>query len=274
MASAATIDRRAEIAAKLVGAFLRLTQDEESEQLLALRLLTLHMLEGYVPSAFSADLRGELERLLDRTEGCSLSLTQALDAELVQARADIYYVLARRNRRYVLPLQQDVEACLDYLADSGDLIYAWVCAELLCRCGLNLRFKPLLRPYKGVSRLHDLYWLTHQYLLATEYLHKPLPKLGWQERTSELIGAIDWVTSTSRTDLACEIALCLQLAGYSSHDSYLRLEEFLLSQISEEGILSDPTFVDCVTNQAHTTAAALLVFARYAHVDSNHKPTA
>lgn len=242
-------------AADLLEAFLNITS-VESERMRALRLLTLHMLEGYAQDFFRLySLDQELQHILTVCEGFAPTFSSGLDPDTALAKIDICYVLHCRKRAYTLPKGVELEGYLDYLKESGDLIYAWLCGELLYRCNLDLRLRLPVRPYKGVSRLHDLYWVTHQFLLATEYLHRPLPRLGWDSRVDDLLESLDWIVSEGLADLGAEVALCLQLAGRG------RVCQPLIDLIHErsiDGIVVDGLLESTADNHAHTTAAALL----------------
>lgn len=240
----------------LLQVFLKSTAIE-NERLQALRLLTLHMLEGYAHEFFIYhSLDKELERMLGAFEGFAPGFPVTIDPDTALARVDICYVLNCHHRAYTLPEKAELAGYLAYLQESGDLIYAWLCGELLYRCGLDLRLKLPMRPYQGVSRLHDLYWVTHQFLLATEYLHRPLPRLGWDSRTDYLVESIEWIVSEGLADLGAEVAFCLQLSGRGAASQ--PLQDLLCRCSTEDGMVVDGRLEPSLENHAHTTAAALL----------------
>ncbi len=244
---------------ELLQSFLNITASE-SERMRALRLLTLHMLKGHAPDFFAFhSLDRELQKALAACEGFRPAFPLGLDSDTALARVDICYVLHCHHRSYALAERVELEAYLDYTKGSGDLIYAWLCGELVYRCGLDLRLKLPVRPYRDVSRLHDLYWVTHQFLLATEYLHRPLPRLGWDSRVNDLIESVQWLVSERLADLGAEVALCLQLAG--RHKECQPILDFL-HECSKDGLVIDSLLEPEPHNYAHTTAAALLATVR------------
>lgn len=255
------IDSAHSALSRSIEAFLELTEDD-SERMRALRLLTLHMLEGYAPKAFRRHAPPlEIERLLKSFENYSASFEPDLTSDDGMARLDICYVLHSRSRKYQIADAAELKRYLEGLIDAGHLIYAWLCGELAFHCGVDVRVKAGIRPFKGVSRLHDLYWVTHQFLLATRYLQRPLPKIGWGFTANELIESIPWIIDERYVDLGAEIALCLQLADKRSAAGYQTLIEFIAGRMRKDGAVVDPAMDESADNIAHTTAASMLVFA-------------
>jgi D-amino peptidase len=131
-------------------------------------------------------------------------------------------------------------------------------------CGLTVPLVFPERPFKPHSRLLDLYWVTHLYLLDTRYFHAPLRGPKAREWTEELLGAVPWVLEERRLDLAGEVAFCLQAAGAAGSGEHRRLLEALARAQQPDGRVVDLTLGEGQASQDemnHTTAAALIAFA-------------
>jgi D-amino peptidase len=247
------------IAKRALEAFLSLTAGN-SESGIALRALVLHMLEGYKPQAFRRwNLGSLMHESVQRLNEVSVMFPKELSADDALARVDAIYVLHERNLSHVLPQSFDFLNYLMHLDQKGFGVYAWVMNELMKNCGLTVPIDFHDRPFKSISRLHDLYWITHLYLLDTRYLQLPLRNPNASQWTMELLAAATWVIEEQRFDLAAEIGICLQLAGQNHSDAYRMVVSTLAREQQSDGSLQDLTLG--VASAAHTTAACVLLFA-------------
>ena len=230
------------------------------------RALILHMLEGHAPRLF-ADLR--LGPVLDDAMRALASLPCDFPLELhpveAMARVDALYLAAERGADRAF----DVNGLARYLRRivTTEPLFAWLLDEMAAQLGRTRTLALPERALRAVSRAHDLYWLTHLYLLATRYLRRPLPRRGWETRTEELCLATPFVASGLRTDLGAEVALCLQLAGEEETGEHRRLLALLRDHQQPDGRVADPSTQgeakgdEADRLRAHTTGAALLAFA-------------
>jgi D-amino peptidase len=248
-----------QIAKRALEAFLNLTAGS-SESELALRALVFHMLEGYKPEAFERwNLAHLLQQSIHRLNKIDFSFSQQLSADDGLARVDAIYILHQRQFPHALPKHHEFQNYLIHLDQNGFGLYAWVMSELMKQCGLDVALHFPQRPFKSSSRLLDAYWLTHLFFLETHYLHLPLDHRQSSTWTKDLLTVTNWVLEESRVDLAAEIGICLQLSGQHHSDEYQRIVESLIRKQQIDGSLQD--FTLCNSAKAHTTAAALLLFA-------------
>lgn len=243
---------RTEAVDRALRAFLSLTEGA-SDGSRALRALTLHMLEGHAPRAFARrELGPTLEAAVAALAEVPLALPAGLPPDEGMARVDAWYVRRERGLPHA-PLEPHVlRAYLEHLDGEGDGLYAWLLGEMAATCGLDVRLSIPERAFRDASRLVDLYWLTHLYLLDTRYLRHPPSNPGATGWTEELLVATPWVVEQGNVDLAAELAFCLQCdgeAGGGAHESLLAL---IAEHQQPEGDLG---------GDDHATAGALLALA-------------
>lgn len=243
-------------------AFLRWT-DHAAEFPRVLRALILHMLESYAPGIFKIlALDAALERSLADMQTISSELPAGLAPHLGMSRVDAWYIRQRRGLNAAAPNTEVMAAYLQHLQERGHWIHAWLLAEMAHLLGAAPPRDLRERPLRSVSRLQDLYWLTHLFLLETDYLGQPLPVSGWESAVEELFLAVPWVLAGDHRDLAAEIALCLQLAGEQRSVEHAKLLDFITQRQEIDGSLLDGSMGDPAEVYAdHATGVALLVLA-------------
>lgn len=232
-------------------AFLSLTEGASDESR-ALRALTLHMLEGHAPRAFARrELGPTLEAAVAALAEVSLELPAGLPPDEGMARVDAWYVRRERGLPHA-PLEPHVlRAYLEHLDAENYSLHAWLLGEMAASCGLDVRLSIPERAFRD-TRLVDLYWLTHLYLLDTRYLRQPLghpSATGW---TEELLVATPWVMEQGNVDLAAELAFCLQCGGEAGGGAHAALLRMIAEHQQPEGDLG---------GDDHATAGALLALA-------------
>ncbi|MGZ3461333.1 MAG: hypothetical protein ACXU86_22815, partial [Archangium sp.] len=144
-----------------------------------------------------------------------------------------------------------LRAYLEHLEAEGHRLHAWLLGEMAATCGLDVRLSLPERALRDMSRLADLYWLTHLYLLDTRYLRAAPKNPNVAPWTEELLVATPWVVEQGHVELAAELAFCLQCAGEAGGGAHEALLALLAGRQHPEGHLED----------AHGTAGALLAFA-------------
>jgi D-amino peptidase len=242
---------RTQEADRALRAFLALTEGDEDETR-ALRALTLHMLEGHAPGAFARrGLEPTLEAAVAALAEVPLALPPGLPPEVGMSRVDAWYVLRERGLPQASLEPRALRAWLEHLDGEGHGLYAWLLGEMAATCGLEVRLPIPERALRDVSRLVDLYWLTHLYLLDSRYLRTPLADSRAAAWTEELLVATPWLVEQGHVDLAAEVAFCLQRAGEAGSGAHEALLALLAEHQRAEGDLGD----------AHATAGALLAFA-------------
>lgn len=239
---------------ELTRAFMNLTSGVEPEAL-ALRAATLHMLEGHAPRFFQQlDLGPQLQRALQRLDGISTDLGPRLSPLEAQSRFDAWYLRSMRKMGgRVAPSPDGVRRCLESLADQP--VFVWTLATMALQLGVQPGIAlPNRRAVGGsLPRHHDLYWLTHLFLVESRLLHAPMngPRLA---ETDELETGASWVVEGGFVDLAAEMATCLQATGRFTTEAHQRLLGLVLQHLAPEGCaraLGQPA-------APHPTAAALL----------------
>jgi D-amino peptidase len=249
-------------AARALQAFLAATTSG-SEQDRALRARTLHMLEGHTPRAFEQWKLGPvLEEAVRGLEDFSTEFPLGLIPDHGLARLDAAYIRRERNLPYALPAHGAFTRYVEHLDLTGDGLYAWLMSELMKACGLSVPIVFPERPFKPLSRLLDLYWVTHLYLLDTRYLRSPLRSPEAPQWTEDLLAEASWLLEEGPLALAAEVAICLQLAGQAGSDAHRLILDALAREQQPDGRVQDPTLDQTSGDvDAHTTAAALLAFA-------------
>lgn len=253
---------RAEPAERALRAFLRLTEGSDDESR-ALRALTLHMLEGHAPRAFTRwGLGPTLEQAVEALAAVPTDLGPHVAPGLGMARVDAWFVRHVRGLESSAPAAWQLRRYLELLEAEGLSIYAWLLGELALACGVDVRLPSLERPQRGDAFPADLYWLTHLFLVDTHYLHRPLGDArapGW---TEELLLAVPRLIAEGQVDLGAEVALCLQCAGEAGGSAHEALLELLIRRQQPGGEVKDVApEEEGAWEVAHTTAAAMLALA-------------
>ncbi len=191
--------------------FLAATRGEDPETI-ALRTLTLHMLEHLAPRLFAERKLGAIQATaLERCAAVDCGFAQAIDPDRLQAGLDAWFCRHVRGLPHPVPDRESLQTALQWLVDDDQLIYAWLLGEIATRCGVEARV-PLdkERPFLHLSRLHDAYFLTHLVMLDTDYFARPLTHpnaAAWGDALAELV---PWLERKPNVDLAGEVALCLR----------------------------------------------------------------
>lgn len=256
--SAPRVDDLPALAEKSLDAFLALTAAPTDEHR-ALRPLTLHMLEGLAPGFFAAQqLKQTLDDALAAAADVPGRLDDVGDPEVLQARIDAWYLRSLRGLPHAGPAPRTVLPMLERLRESADPLFAWVLGELAAKAGVDARLEFGDRPYRGASRVHDLYWLTHLLLLDTDYFAKPLSHPEAPAWVASLVAGAPWVLANRQRDLAGELVFCLAFAG-ETHAAVLdALLGLLRDGLTPGGAMRDGEDGE---PSAHATAAGLLAFA-------------
>lgn len=252
-----------EPAERALRAFLRLTaRDTETSR--ALRALTLHMLEGHAPGLFARwELRPVLEEAVAALASLPAEYPLGLSPDEGMARVDASYVLRARGLAFSLPDRAAFRQYLEHLDAEGFGMHAWLLGELLAECGLDARLDFDARAFRPHSRILDMYWLTHLYLLDTRYLRQPLRHAQAREWTEELVCAVPWLIAAGHADLGAEVAFCLQAAGEADGGAH----QALLKKLARDHLAEDGRGLDGSAGASgeddaeHCTAALLLAFA-------------
>jgi D-amino peptidase len=167
------------------------------------------------------------------------------------ARVDAWYVRRERGLPHA-PLEPYLlRAYLEHLEGEGHGLHAWLLGEMAATCGLDVRLSIPARAMREASRVADLYWLTHLYLLDTRYLRAAPRHPDATAWTEELLVATPWVVAEGNVDLAAELAFCLQCVGEAGGGAHELLLSLLDGQQQSDGSMED----------VHATAGALIAFA-------------
>ncbi|MCY1073510.1 M55 family metallopeptidase [Archangium lansingense] len=242
---------RTEAVDRALGAFLSLTEGQDDESR-ALRALTLHMLEGHAPGAFARrGLGPTLESAVAALAEVPLALPDGLSPDVGMARVDAWYVRRERGLSHA-PLEPYLlRSYLEHLDGEGHGLHAWLLGEMAASRGLDVRLSIPARAMREASRVADLYWLTHLYLLDTRYLRAAPSHPDAVVWTEELLVATPWVVEQANVDLAAELAFCLQCVGEAGGGAHEALLSLLVEHQQPDGCMED----------AHATAGALIAFA-------------
>ncbi len=252
-------------AARALEAFLRRTDGTEDWQL-ADRAITLHMLEGHAPRFFEQHaLAPQLSRAVERLALLPRDFPQGLDPFAGMARLDALYL--RHVRGHALSADAvDASALRDYVMFGSfafGRLWGWLMSELAGRAGLLPRAAHSPRVLRQTRREDDLYWVTHLFLLGTDYLARPLPKDVLLAEREELLLAAEWLVRGRQVDLAAEATFVLQAAGEHASAEHRALLSLLSANQRRDGTVTDQSRSPSpdARQLAHCTAAALVAFA-------------
>jgi D-amino peptidase len=252
-------------ARRALASFLGATAGSRSWQR-ADRALVLHMLAGHAPGFFRAEgLAPALDEALRALAAVPVGFPAGLHPAEAMARVDALYL----GHHHGAARAGDTLGLTAYVRSVAEAapIFAWLLGELMADLGLA---RPVILPERALrakSRLHDLYWLTHLYLLDTRYLARPLAPAAWETRTEELLLATPWALAGRRMDVAAEIAICLQLAGEGETAEHHRILGALRAGQHPDGRVADPSSEgnpdphEAERLRSHATAASLVAFA-------------
>ncbi len=246
----------------LLDAFRRLSCGEGDEAR-ALRALVLTVTKNHAPAAFDRlDLGRELTSALDALGEVSRALTPGLDPDLAMARLDASWLEWAAGRVYV-PLDRD--ALAGYVAElhvEGDWLYAWLLAALARDLGVDVPCALGPRALRDVDRLGDLYWVTHELLLDTGYLARPIDTAKWAAELETLLIAVSWIIEQGHVDLAAEVLVCLQASGEGQGPEAAALWRFVEASIGADGAVCDASMDGDASEMAdHATGLALIAAA-------------
>lgn len=243
-------------------AFLRWTE-APSDFSRALRALILHMMEAWAPEAFAhLRLRPVLHDAVAALGHVPMRLAPDVRHFDGMSRVDAWYILRERGLPCEGPDPEDLQQYLEHMRATGFDTHAWLLGEMAAAHGIDVRLPYGPRPFRTHSRLLDLYWLAHEFLFATHYLHQPLAMNGRESYVEELFMAVPWLIDRGHVDLAAEVALCLQMAGEHAAPRHRELVEFLLRCQRDDGVLMDGSMGDPPEIMAdHATGLLLLVQA-------------
>jgi D-amino peptidase len=256
--AAPRVDGLDALAERTLDAFLRLTADVSDESR-ALRPLTLHMLEGLAPRFFQKHrVQKPLDAALESAASVPMGIGHVHDPDVLQARVDAWYLRRLRGLPQEGPAPDTVRQVLHRLNDTDQVLFSWLLGELAARAGIDARLTFPDRPYRGASRLHDLYWLTHLVLLDTDYFARPLSSPDAGQWVACLLAGAAGVIARKEFDVAGELAFCLASAGEVHAAAVDALLALLRDEQRPDGALSDEPGGP---PSAHATATALLAFA-------------
>ncbi len=247
---------------RTLDAFLRLT-DKATEFSVALRALVLHISEFWAPGAFT---RLQMRPLLDRALHALAEIPTVFSPAVAPAdgmsRIDAWFILAQRGLSVVAPGRDELSAYLVHLDTRGNALHAWLLGEMAAHLGMDVRLQYPDRMFRGRSRLWDLYWLTHEFFLATDYMRRPDAVETWASQLEELTFAAPWLIAAGHADLAAEVVLCMQMAGEFASARHRELLAFLRSAQQVDGVLPDASMGDPGEVMAdHATGLLFLVYA-------------
>ena len=245
-----------------LAAFLRQTESS-SEFARALRALVLHIAETWAPHVFShLRMQPLLDQVLNALGDIPPRFPPTLKPADGMSRVDAWFIYHRRGLACTAPGPQEFSAYLHHLDAQGYALHAWLLGEMAANVGMDVRLRYPARMFRGRSRLWDLYWLTHEFFLATDFMRQPVGVRSWATQLEELAMATPWAVDNGHADLAAELALCMQMAGEYAAPRHHDLLEFLRSSQGSDGVLYDGSMGDPPETMAdHATGLLFLVYA-------------
>lgn len=246
-------------ATRALAAFLAQTSGAEAWKC-ADRALTLHMLESHAPRFFrEARLARALDAALCAMQGLPAGFGFEVGVDEAMGRLDGLYLLRLRGLPAASPAPDELCRYVEGVLQVRGKLWGWLFAELSRAIGVEPPFSLERACRDGSSRLEDLYWLTHLFLLQTGYLRSPLAPGTLAAETEELLLAAPWAVEQGSVDVAAELAFCLQAAGERQSPEHSALLALLAREQRADGSMKTPEHSE--RWQAHCTAAALVALA-------------
>ncbi len=246
---------RSEAAVGALGAALKLSESDTPE-LMVLRALALHMLEGFAPRFFRAhQLRATKDLAFSRLLELPHQLDPELTADQAQDVSDTWYLRQFLPRPPALN-RKALHQTVTTLRARGEALYAWVIASNAAMAS-NQKVPP---PPAQQHRLPAGYALTHEVIFASRYLTLPFrPTL---RQTVHAMQSVEWVVRSKHVDLAGELLWVLQLSEDDASPSAGRLLNLMRDAQRSDGAVVDKTLESSRPTRAHTSFVAALAFAR------------
>lgn len=249
-----TVDASA--STRALGAFRRLSRGEE-ETTVALRALTLHMLAGLAPEFFARRrLRGSLEASIEALRSVPTTLDAEVEPDVMMARLDALYVRALHGDRVPLPAAKVLARRIAPIHAQSRL-YGWLLAQLAAKLGRRTAFAEQTMAECCVTPVEELYFATHELLLASDYCAQPLDAARFVVHAAQLKSRTKFVIDQGELDVGAEMAFCLTMLG--RRREAMRLVKWLRRHQQPDGAVSEPA--NERFDALHTTAAAALAFA-------------
>lgn len=249
-------------AERALRSFLALSDGPQSWQI-ADRAITLHMVRSIAPRFFASEaLEPVFEDALARLARVPAQLTTELAPPEAMARLDAAYLCHLHGRSHPPIDPIALSECLPALAIFHHPLWAWLMAEIARAMGIRFTFDLDVRLFLGRNRRIDLYWLTHLFLLPSEYLRKPVLPPHAGARLQSLLLAVPWIIESGDVDLAAEIAFCLQFCGEAKAAEHGQLLRFLATAGPDAAIQAPDVDADERARvRAHAAATTLVAFA-------------
>ena len=197
-------------AAGLLDTFLQVTGTSAPSDI-ALRTLTLHMLQHLAPRRFASRslhlaLTAGLERCADLPftyDGSGAELEVGVDAFYLRRLAGLPSPAVELER---------FARALARLQSEGEGLYAWLLGEQVGRFHPEVKLRLGDRPFR-TPRLHDGYYLTHLVLLDTDYFARPVSHPDASAWADALLDLGDWLVRRPNADLLGEVVITLKALG-------------------------------------------------------------
>lgn len=220
----------------------------------ALRALTLFMVKGHAPRFFGRhQLADPYAAAVARLGPVPRTLPEWLPAIDGMSRIDAAWVEWADGRAPALPDREQARAYLLMAHKRDGALWAWVMSELLVQMGHDCRFTlPGAASGEPPSEEEELYRLTHDVLLWSRYLSRPVSPGAFPEAVLRLQGAAGAVLVVKQFDLLAELAFCLQALG-ADFEPAMGFE----AEANERGQLGKETGY----SGAHELAAGLVALA-------------
>jgi D-amino peptidase len=229
------------------------------------RALTLHMLRGLAPTFFAQQgLQIEWELALRDMRSVPASFPPELSLDQAMSRLDALYLL-RLHGQPMPPFEGTQLANFIEAIDSptGDLA-AWLMGEQARLLGVTAGPRWSERfPFIESDWLLHLYFVTHLFMLDSDYFARPVSASTHSEELAHLERALPPLRQGRRWDLLGEAQLCLAACGRadpSTHEALIEAQRFDGSW-AESGHHTRQT--------AHTTCSCLVALAAAQEASAN-----
>ncbi|MBU1238549.1 M55 family metallopeptidase [Myxococcota bacterium] len=257
------------------GSHLSAQQEEHT----ALRALVLHSLSGHAATwqpLGGPTVRERLDRALPELMRLPQEYPLHEDLDRLLARADALYLSMLYGQTVTPPKREELVEWVRHCAEERSPLYAWLIAELARKCGMEVPTFPVEELLRHENPLFQLYAHTHVILLENDYFLRCLDEAGVRPRFGASIELFHQLTAHvidgGYTDLAAEMAFCLQALGEAESPLLPQLLRHIMDRQGEDGQVMDALQLapgdseeqNTSPDFAHCTGVALVALAHAA----------
>jgi hypothetical protein len=175
------------------------------------RALTLQMLKGLAPRFFAKHaLQAELDHALERLDELPATFEVGLELDQAMSRVDALHLRKVNGLRVKTYDAEQLELYIAATLDTRGLLPAWLMSEQVKTLGVAAPVAlPARFPFVESHWLMHVYFVTHLFMLDTDYFLRPAEPARFWEELDQLERAVKPLIDGQYWDLLAETELCL-----------------------------------------------------------------